>query len=320
MNSEPGIGIKLVDTVQETLEERKTVNVNKKSNFSKHYARLGFFMVLPSLSLFLAFAALPILFVFLISFCNWAGFDINKITWVGFNNYIEIVHDPVFWIAFKNTLLFTFITTILLNTLGFVFALIVNTGARFSGVFKTVIFLPVLLSAVIVGLMWSNVLGAFGAVNQFLMFIHVTSDPIFFLGDSTWAIWAIILATVWQFSGYDMILYHAGIQNIPENLIEAALLDGANRLMVIRYIIIPYLRPVISVVMLLNLIGGLRIFDIVYVMTRGGPNRATEVLTTYMYQKAFSLSFMGPASATAIVIIILAMAAAFFRSRGQEDE
>jgi len=309
-----------VSTIQVNVEERKTEKLNKKSNHSKHYARLGFFLVLPSLSLFLAFAALPILFVFLISFCDWAGFDINKITWVGLDNYFEIAHDPVFWIAFKNTLLFTFITTILLNSLGFIFALIINTSTRFSGVFKTVIFLPVLLSSVIVGLMWSNLLGAFGAVNQFLMFIHVTSDPIFFLGDSTWAIWAIILATVWQFSGYDMILYHAGIQNIPENLIEAALLDGANRIMIIRHIIIPYLRPVISVVMLLNLIGGLRIFDIVYVMTRGGPNRATEVLTTYMYQKAFTLSFMGPASATAIVIIIMAIAASFFLSKGQEDE
>lgn len=117
-----------------------------------------------------------------------------------------------------------------------------------------------------------------------------------------------------------MVLYHAGIQNIPENLIEAALIDGASRLKIIRYIIIPYLRPVISVVMLLNLIGGLRIFDIVYVMTRGGPNRATEVLTTYMYQKAFQLNLMGPASVMAVVIILLAIVASILRIRAPKDE
>jgi len=299
---------------------RKVTIVRKKTNFSKRYARLGFFMVLPSVVLFLAFAAAPILIVITLSFCNWAGFDVDKISWAGLSNYATIANDPVFWTAFKNTLLFTLVTTLLLNAFGFTFALMINIGKKFSGLFRSVIFLPVLLSPVIVGLMWSNLLGGYGPVNQFLQMIKLTSEPIFFLGNSTWAIWAIIFATIWQFSGYNMVLYHAGIQNIPESLIEAALIDGASRVKILQYIIIPYLRPVISVVMLLNLIGGLRIFDIVYVMTRGGPNRATEVLTTYMYQQAFKLNLMGPASVIAVVVIVLAVAMSILRRRTFKDD
>lgn len=304
----------------ENAKQRQVTIVRKKTNFSKHYARLGLVMVLPSAVLFLAFAAVPILLVITLSFCNWAGFDVDKIGWAGLNNYITIANDPIFWTAFKNTLLFTLVTTLLLNIFGFTFALMINTGTKFSGLFKSTIFLPVLMSPVIVGLMWSNLLGGYGPVNQFLQMINLTSEPIFFLGNSTWAIWAIIFATIWQFSGYNMVLYHAGIQNIPENLIEAALIDGASRLKILQYIIIPYLRPVIFVVMLLNLIGGLRIFDIVYVMTRGGPNRATEVLTTYMYQQAFRLNLMGPASVIAVVIIVLAVVISILRMRTSKDE
>lgn len=304
----------------ETAKLRRATTVRNKTNFSKHYAHLGFFMVLPSAILFLAFAAAPISVVIILSFCNWAGFDVDEIGWAGFNNYIIIANDPIFWTAFKNTLLFTLVTTLLLNTVGFTFALMINTGTKFSGLFKSTVFLPVLMSPVIVGLMWSNLLGGYGPVNQFLQMINLTSEPIFFLGNSTWAIWAIIFATIWQFSGYNMVLYHAGIQNIPESLIEAALIDGASRLKILQYIIIPYLRPVISVVVLLNLIGGLRIFDIVYVMTRGGPNRATEVLTTYMYQQAFKLNLMGPASVIAVVIIVLALVMSILRRRTFRDE
>ena len=112
-----------------------------------------------------------------------------------------------------------------------------------------------------------------------------------------------------------MILYYAGLQNVPVTLLEASKLDGANYLNQIRHIVIPALYPVISVVMLLNIIGGLRIFDIVYVMTRGGPNRATEVLATYMYEQGFQLNAMGVASAIAVIIIFLAIIVAVVRLR-----
>lgn len=277
---------------------------------------VGMALVAPTVGLFLGFAALPVLIVIATSFSSWTGFDIADATWLGGGNYSDLVGDEIFWRAFRNTIVFAAATTLLLNVAGFLLALLVNTKVRGSGFLKAVVFLPVLMSPVIVGLMWSNLLGgAGGGVNAALMNLGITETPIFFLGDPTWALWAIILATVWQFAGYDMLLYYAGLQAVPKSLIEAATLDGARFRQVQRFVVLPALLPVISVVVLLNVIGGLRIFDVVYVMTRGGPNRATEVLATYMYEQGFGLNRMGTASALAVIIVALAVVAAILRSR-----
>jgi ABC-type sugar transport system permease subunit len=157
--------------------------------------------------------------------------------------------------------------------------------------------------------------GVGGGLNQLLMGLHLINQPVFWLGDGRFALAAIIIATVWQFAGYDMILYYAGLQNVPSALLEAAEIDGANRFDKFIHVILPSLYHVMSVVVLLNVIGGLRIFDIVYVMTRGGPSRSTEVLATYMYEQGFQLNAMGVASAIAVVLIVLAMAASIIRVR-----
>lgn len=276
----------------------------------------GIALVAPTVGLFLGFAALPVLIVVATSLTSWTGYDITQATWLGGGNYSDLSRDAIFWKAFANTVTFALVTTVLLNAAGFFLALLVNTKVRGSGLLKAVVFLPVLMSPVIVGLMWSNLLGgAGGGVNAALMGLGITQAPIFFLGDPTWALWAVIAATVWQFAGYDMLLYYAGLQAVPKSLVEAATLDGARFGQIQRFVVLPALVPVISVVVLLNVIGGLRIFDIVYVMTRGGPNRATEVLATYMYEQGFGLNRMGTASALAVMIVALAVIAAIVRSR-----
>lgn len=277
---------------------------------------VGIALVAPTVGLFLGFAALPVLVVALTSLTSWTGYDLSEASWLGIGNYSDLTGDEIFWRAFRNTVVFAVMTTLLLNAVGFLLALLVNTKVRGSGLLKAVVFLPVLMSPVIVGLMWSNLLGGVGGgVNVVLMGLGLTDAPIFFLGDPTWALWAIIAATVWQFAGYDMLLYYAGLQAVPKSLIEAATLDGARFRQVQRFVVLPALLPVVSVVVLLNVIGGLRIFDVVYVMTRGGPNRATEVLATYMYEQGFGLNRMGTASALAVIIVALAVVAAMIRSR-----
>jgi len=277
---------------------------------------VGIALVAPTVGLFLGFAALPVLVVALTSLTSWTGYDLSEASWLGIGNYSDLTGDEIFWRAFRNTVVFAVMTTLLLNVVGFLLALLVNTKVRGSGLLKAVVFLPVLMSPVIVGLMWSNLLGGVGGgVNVVLMGLGLTDAPIFFLGDPTWALWAIIAATVWQFAGYDMLLYYAGLQAVPKSLIEAATLDGARFRQVQRFVVLPALLPVVSVVVLLNVIGGLRIFDVVYVMTRGGPNRATEVLATYMYEQGFGLNRMGTASALAVIIVALAVVAAMIRSR-----
>lgn len=279
-------------------------------------AMVGLGLVAPTLVVFLGFVAVPVVSVFLTSFTRWTGFAVSNIEWIGAQNYVGLFHDPIFVRAFVHTLVFTIATTLLLNMAGFALALLVHTSVPGTRLLKAVLFLPVLLSPVIVGLMWSGLLrGVGGGLNQVLDFVGLIDRPVFWLGDNNFALPAIILATVWQFAGYDMILYYAGLQNVPESLIEAAELDGARFPGKLRHVVLPSLYHVMSVVVLLNIIGGLRIFDIVYVMTRGGPNRSSEVLATYMYEQGFQLNAMGVASALAVIIVLLAVIASVLRLR-----
>jgi raffinose/stachyose/melibiose transport system permease protein len=277
---------------------------------------VGVAFVAPTVVVFVGFVAVPIIAVILTSFSKWTGFDVADLTWIGIDNYVGLMKDPIFRVAFINTLIFTVATTLLLNAVGFGFAVLIDTRVRGTHLLKAILFLPVLLSPVIVGLMWSGLLrGVGGGLNQILDMLGVIDRPIFWLGEKRFALAAIILATVWQFAGYNMILYYAGLQNVPATLLEAAELDGAGFPGKIVHVVIPSLYHVMSVVVLLNVIGGLRIFDIVYVMTRGGPSRSTEVLATYMYEQGFQLNAMGIASAIAVILVLLALVASTVRLR-----
>jgi multiple sugar transport system permease protein/raffinose/stachyose/melibiose transport system permease protein len=276
---------------------------------------LGLAFVLPSLAVFGAFLVLPVIAVAGISLLDWAGFRIGDWTFVGLSQFRHAMEDPVFWRSLTHTLLFTVATTVLLNITGFGYALLVASRVRGSSLAKSALFLPALLSPVIVALMWSRILDAFGAVNQLISLVQPTAKPTLFLGDPDLALASVIVATVWQFTGYNMLLYYAGLQNLPRDQLEAAAIDGTGVTASIRHIVLPSLYPVIGTAVLLNVIGGLRVFDLIYVMTRGGPNRSTEVLATYMYEQAFKFSDMGYASAIALVIVVLSVAAAVMRIR-----
>jgi ABC-type sugar transport system permease subunit len=276
---------------------------------------LGLAFVFPATLIFGVFLALPVLAVGGISLLEWTGFRIGDWELVGLAKYEQMLADPVFWRALTHTVVFTFATTLLLNVIGFSLALLIMTRVRGSGLARAAIFLPVLISPVIVALMWSRILDAFGAVNQLIKLFDPTALPTLFLGSTTMVLPSLIVATAWQFAGYNMLIYYAGLQNVPMDQVEAASIDGAGKGATIRHIVVPSIYPVIGIAILLNVIGGLRIFDLVFVMTRGGPNRSSEVLATYMYEQAFKLSDMGYAAALAVVIVILSVGAAVFRLR-----
>lgn len=278
-------------------------------------AVLGLAFVLPSVAIFALFLVLPVVAVAGIAMLEWAGFRIGDWSFVGADKFVKAVGDPVFWRAFINTLLFTVATTILLNITGFGYALLIASRVRGSTLAKAALFLPVLLSPVIVALMWTRLLDAFGAANQVITVFAPKAKPTLFLGDPDLALASIVVATIWQFTGYNMLLYYAGLQNLPRDQLDAAGIDGAGKRATIRNVVIPSLYPVMGTAILLNVIGGLRVFDLVYVMTRGGPNRSTEVLATYMYEQAFKFSDMGYAAAIALVIVILSITAAILRIR-----
>ena len=199
------------------------------------------------------------------------------------------------------------------TVLGFGYALLIASRLRGHAFAKSVLFLPVLLSPVVVGLMWSRILDAFGAVNQLISLGAPKTQPVLFLGSPGLVLPSIIVAIVWQFTGYNMLLYYAGLQKLPQEQLEAASIDGAGHWATIRNVVIPSLYPVAGTAILLNVIGGLRIFDLIYIMTRGGPNRSSEVMATYMYEQGFKFSDMGYAGAIAVVIVALSILAAVLR-------
>lgn len=281
---------------------------------------IGYIFILPALVLFVAFLVYPLLHTVYLSLTEWAGFDLKKINFVGLDNFKLLLPDWIFWKALRNTLFFVVGTTFFLNLFGLALALFLNRSTRLVKIVRTLIFIPVLLSPVIVGVMWSRILDPFGALNQILEKIGAIKTPIFWLGDKRIALLSIIGATVWQWVGYDMVLYLTGLQQIPDELYEAAMIDGANRWELLRYITIPLLKGIATMVVLLNLIGGVRIFDIVYVMTKGGPNHNTEVLATHLYEVAFWFNKMGYASVIAVIILVLSLAFAYMRTRIMREE
>lgn len=281
---------------------------------------VGYIFILPALVFFAAFLVYPLLHTVYLSLTEWAGFDLKKINFVGLDNFRLLLPDWIFWKALRNTLFFVAGTTFFLNLFGLGLALFLNRNTRLTRTVRTLIFIPVLLSPVIVGVMWSRILDPFGALNQILEKMGMIKTPIFWLGDKRIALLSIIGATVWQWVGYDMILYLTGLQQIPEELYEAAMIDGANRWGLFRYITLPLLKGIATMVILLNLIGGVRIFDIVYVMTKGGPNHNTEVLATHLYEVAFWFNKMGYASVIAVIILVLSLVFAYLRNRIMREE
>ena len=282
---------------------------------SKKLQKIGFVFSLPSILFFIFFVSIPVLFTIVLTFAEWKGFQLSDIRFIGLNNYIELFNDKVFFKSLINTSIFVVLTTVTLNLFGFLGALIIDTKIPGTKFLKNAVFLPVLLSPIIIGIMWSRMLDAFGIINKILQSAHIIKLPILFLGSEKMALYTIIIATMWQFTGYDMLIYYAGLQGIPKDIIEAARIDGASESKVILKIIIPTLSPVITIAMLLNIIGGYKVFDIVYVMTAGGPNRASEVLATYLFQQAFRFNNMGYASVIAVIIIILSLIISVVRFR-----
>jgi raffinose/stachyose/melibiose transport system permease protein len=281
----------------------------------KKTAHIGVLFSLPAILFFLLFIFIPVVSTLMLSLTEWKGFSLSSIKLTGFSNFAELFTDAVFFKSLANTLIFVVITTVLLNILGFVGATLIDTRIPGTAVFKNAVFLPVLLAPIIIGIMWSRMLDAFGIANQLLRTLHAITMPVLFLGDEHIALYTVIGATIWQYTGYDMLLYFAGLQGIPHEQVEAARMDGAGPVAVKFHIVIPFLSPVIAVTMLLNMIGGFKVFDIVYVMTAGGPNNSSHVFATYLFQEAFRFNRMGYASVIAIVIIVFSIFAAVFRLR-----
>lgn len=264
--------------------------------------------ILPALIPYVIFLALPIVGSIVLSFFNWTGISFNNIEWAGLQNYVTLAQDEVFWKAVTHNLYF-----ILGGVVGFVsvaltLAVLLEQHLPFSSFFRGVFFIPTTTSLVVVGIVFMLILSPeLGLVNPLLREMGLGQLARPWLGDPDTVMPVIIAVDIWKNFGLSMFLFVAGLKGIDAELYDAAKIDGATPWQTFWRVTMPVLWPVTGLVIVLTSIGSLKLFDLVYVMTAGGPNYASEVLTTFMYTQGFRYNKMGYGSAIAVVLLALTL-------------
>jgi multiple sugar transport system permease protein len=279
----------------------------------------------PATVLLLVVVLFPLLYSFYLSFHSWNLFKASvPPQFVGFSNYLALAKNPIFLVALKNTLLFTVITVASQFALGFATALLLNRKWPYRSIrtlIRSALIIPMMFTYVVVGLLWAMIYHSeLGVLNYLLAVFGVT--PVNWLGDANVAMWSIILVDLWFRTPFVTLLMLAGLQNIPQEPVEAARIDGANRLQIFIHVVLPLLKPVILVVLVMRTMWNFMTFDTVFILTRGGPGYATELLTTFGYKTAFRYYRMGEASAISFCILFLIMIITilYIRFLGQEEK
>lgn len=273
--------------------------------------RAGRLFVLPAVLLITIFFFVPVAAAFLLSFTDFDIYSIGNLSnarVVGLRNYIQLFHDPVFWSAVGNTFYFALVGGPLTVAASLGAALLVNAKAvRLKGLFRTVYFVPFVTTLVAVAIVWRYLYHPrYGLLNYMLGWVGIS--PVDWLGDPRWAMPAIILLAVWKNFGYNMLIFIAGLQAVPEELYEAARIDGAGAVRQFRSITLPMLAPTFFFVGVVTMIGYFQLFAEPYVMTQGGPLRATTSLVLFMYTEGFRWWRMGNAAAIAFLLFVIILA------------
>lgn len=273
-----------------------------------------FYYILAVLIFFSIFMLYPVIFNIILTFFDWNGINPHIFkNFISFENYKNLFSDKLFWIALKNTIYFVLATLVIQNLIGLFLGLVLFFGQfKFGNVIRATIFFPTILAPVVVALVWKKIFISDGLINT------VLNLNIAWLGGLYFGIWIVSFINIWQWSGYNMVIYYAGLQSLDIQLIEAAMIDGANWLKIMVKIVLPILRPTIAIASILTILGGFKVFDLVYIMTKGGPAHQSEVITTYMYWLSFDATGpnkMGYASTIVIVSLLIAIIFATIRMR-----
>lgn len=276
--------------------------------------------IAPALLLIGVFFFLPVAAALVLSFTDFDIYGIadpGNVRFVGLRNYTRLLGTPLFWTALKNTFYFALVGGPLSIAVSLAAALLLNARAvRLRGFFRTVYFAPFVTTLVAVAIVWRYLYHTrYGLLNYGLGFLGV--GPIDWLGDPRWAMPAIILLAVWKNFGYNMLIFIAGLQNIPEELFEAAKIDGASALRRFWHVTLPALGPTMLFVSIITMIGFFQLFSEPYVMTGGGPLRATTSVVLYMYEEGFRWWRMGYAAAIAFVLFAVILVATLIQFRVQ---
>ncbi|MEX3106740.1 MULTISPECIES: carbohydrate ABC transporter permease [unclassified Streptomyces] len=254
---------------------------------------------LPALLLFAFVVLVPSARGVYYAFTDWDGLD-PGFSFVGLGNFADMLDDPDALAAVRHTLLIAVSVTVVQNGLGLLLALGVNSAIKSRNLLRVLLFAPAVITPIVTAYLWRNLLGPDGAVNSAL-----GGRGQDWLGDPELALWSVVGVVVWQFAGYSMVIFLAGLQSVPKELHEAAQLDGAGPVRRFWSVTRPLLAPALTINLMLSVIGGIKLFDQVYALTGGGPGHATDTISTLIYKDAFTLGEFGYSIALAVVLTIV---------------
>jgi ABC-type sugar transport system permease subunit len=295
-----------------TLEQQPAAGVEWDGARSRTVARFlrkvePFFWVAPAFCVLFVFTHLPILLEGVLSLVAADGFSPPR--FIGLKNYIEVLSNQDFWEALGHNVIYAIATVVGKVGLSLLLAVLLNQRLFGRNIFRTVLFLPVVLSFVAIGVIWTLFFNFdYGILNAVLVAIGLQGLKHDWLGSADTALGAVIFVDVWKWTGFHLVIYLAGLQSIPRELYEAARIDGANAWQRFRRITIPLLQPFTAINVLLASLGAFSVFDLIYVMTQGGPFKATNVAMVEIYLQAFQFNRLGYAGAMSIVLLALVAA------------
>lgn len=271
----------------------------------KQLTRFAIFGALP-IAIFVVVLVVPFSQGLFLTFTNWDGFEWSE--FVGFDNYVKSLQDPTFWSTLRFTGLYVIVSLVVINVVAFGLALLVTAKLRSSNIFRTFFFVPNLIGGVILGVIWQFIF------NTALVSLSSKFSLPFFqsswLNETHTAFWALIIVTVWQSSGYMMIIYITGLISIENEVLEAARVDGASALRTLLSIKVPLMAQAFTIALFLTLRGGFMAYDVNVALTGGGPYRTTELISMHIFQDAFAFGNFGTGQSKAVIMFLLVAAAA----------
>jgi ABC-type sugar transport system permease subunit len=265
---------------------------------------IWYLFVSPAIILIIVFMVIPIIEALSLATYQWNG--IRPRVYIGLENFQDLWTDRFFIGALQHTLLFSVVATLGTVTLGLLLAVAISRRVPGHEIYRVLFYLPVMVPITVVGALWVRILEPnFGLLNTFLRSVGLESLARSWLADINLALFVLIGVTIWQYSGFPMIVLLAGIENISEDIHEAATLDGVSEWQRLIYLTLPLIRPVLISISVLQVIFSLKVFDLVWVMTRGGPGQSTDVLGTFLFDEAFFKRKYGYASAVAVAMFVI---------------
>ena len=273
-----------------------------------------YWAVLPAIIIFTVFLVLPLLISLVCSFTDWNIRWLLTPSFRGLGNYGELFQDEIFLRSLFNTFLFAAATTLLKTLAGLGLAILIVRKIPCGKLLRTVYYAPCVLSVTVVGVLFKAILAKNGLLNNGIALLGAGADPIDWLAQYGTAIASVILIESWMWAGFNMFIFISGLQAISADYYESATLDGASAFEKFRHITLPLIVPSMTVVVTLSIAGGLKVFDIIYVITNGGPGFDTQVLATYTYQ-SFSLGFLGESTAGSVILAVIVVIISFAMNR-----